>query len=84
MSVLLCYIPFVYPMEVFNDYWYFLILPLSFGIAVIYKALYLGGLNHFWRHATIMTVQIVLAMVALAILLILFVQYVIPFFPASQ
>ena len=80
MTTLLIYIPFVHPMSIFNDYWYLLLVPLAFGIAIIYKALYMTTLEHFWRNVIIMTVLIVVLMAAAAFALILFIQYGIPFF----
>jgi hypothetical protein len=57
MQVLAGYVPFVDPINVFHDWWYFLLVPLSF--------------------------QIVLAMVALAIALVVLVQLVIPWLPVE-
>lgn len=74
----LAYIPFVHPLNVFHDWWYVLLLPLSFGISVIYKAVRLPTLDHFWRSVFIMTVQIVLAMIALAIGVVVLVA-IIPY-----
>jgi hypothetical protein len=37
----------------------------------------------FWRETTIMTAQIVLAMIALAIVVVLLVQVAIPLLPAE-
>ena len=83
MQVLAGYIPFVDPINTFHDWWYFLLIPLAFGISVIYRALRLRDLSRFRRAVTTMTVQIVLAMVALAIALVVLVQLVIPWLPAE-
>jgi hypothetical protein len=72
------YIPFVHPLNIFFDWWYLLLLPLSFGISVIYKAMRMARPEGYWRQVITMTVQIVIAMIALAVLLGLFVQLVIP------
>jgi hypothetical protein len=77
------YIPFVDPINVFHDWWYLLLIPLSFGISVIYRAVKMPVLDHYWRAVSMMTVQIVLVMVALAIALVVLVQLVIPRLPAG-
>jgi hypothetical protein len=81
LSSMLSYIPFVYPINAFHAWWYLLLIPLSFGIAVIYKALRVHDLNSFWREVIIMAIQIVLAMIALAIGLVILVQVIVPMLP---
>jgi hypothetical protein len=83
VSALLAYIPFVHPINFFHEWWYVLLLPLSFGIAIIYKAVRLPSLEDFWRHTFIMTAQIVLAMIGLAICLVILVTVLIPLTPAE-
>jgi hypothetical protein len=72
------YIPFLHPLNIFHEWWYLLLVPLAFGISVIYKAIRLHSLEHYWRQVTIMTLQIVFAMIGLAICLVILVQVVIP------
>jgi len=81
VTALLAYIPFLDPINFFHDWWYLLLLPLSFGLSVIYKAMRMPKLVRFWREVTVMTVQIVVGMIALAIGVSLFVQVVIPMIP---
>jgi hypothetical protein len=78
MTVVLGYVPFIEPLNVFFVWWYLLLIPLSFGISVIYKAVRMPRLEGYWRQVATMTLQIVLAMIGLAICLGLFVQIVIP------
>jgi len=78
---LLAYIPFLYPMQLFHDWWYLLLLPLSVGISIAYKAMRLETLDDFWRHVAVMTVQIILGMIGLAVALTILVQLVIPQLP---
>jgi len=66
------------PLNVFHMWWWTLIVPMAFGIAVIYKALRLWTLEHYWRQVALMTAQIIAVMVALALLLTFIVQWVIP------
>ena len=79
----LAYIPFVHPINALHDWWYLLIVPLSFGIAVIYKAMRLATLERFWRQTAIMTTQIVVYMAALAVALVLLFQLLVPLLPAE-
>ena len=84
MNSLLAYIPFVHPLNVFQDWWWVLLLPLSFGIAVIYKAMRVQSMSRYWRQVTVLTVQIVLGMIGLAIALMILVQWVIPVLPVGN
>ncbi len=77
------YVPFVDPINVFHDWWYLLLIPLSFGISVIYRALKMRDLDRFWRAVAMMTVQIVLVMAALAVALVVLVELAIPLLPAE-
>ena len=80
---LLAYIPFLDPLDVFHDWWFLLVIPLSLGISIIYKAMRMASLQGYWRQVAVMTTQIVLAMLAGAILLMLFVELVIPLVPVE-
>jgi hypothetical protein len=77
------YVPFVDPINVFHDWWYLLLIPLSFGISVIYRALKMQNLDRFWQAVAMMTVQIVLVMAALGVALVVLVELVIPWLPAE-
>jgi len=83
MSGMLAYIPFVHPLTIFHEWWYLLLLPLAFGISVIYKAIRLNSLENYWRQVAAMTTQIVLAMIGLAIALAILIVAVIPRLPAE-
>jgi hypothetical protein len=85
-ATLMAYIPFVAPISLFYDWWPVLAVPLSFGIAMIYKALRitdLSDLGQYWRQVATMTVQIVLGMVALGAALFVLVQWIVPRLPVS-
>lgn len=77
------YVPFKMPFNAAFDWWYLLIIPLAFGIALIYKATRVADLRHIWRQTLLMTVQIVLAMVALAVALAIFILVLIPRLPVE-
>jgi len=75
---MIAYIPFLDPINAFHDWWFVLLIPMSFGISVIYRALKLPTLEHYWRAVMTMTIQIVLAMAALGIALVIVVVQIIP------
>ena len=75
------YIPFLHPIDAVHDWSFLLLIPLSFGISVVYKALRLPTMRGFWRKVAIMTTQIVLSMIALAVGLTILIQLVIPILP---
>jgi len=66
-------------MNLFHEWWYLLLLPLAFGLAVTYKAIRVPTLKSYWSQVALMTAQIVCGVVALGVLVALFVQFAIPF-----
>jgi hypothetical protein len=74
----LAWTPFLEPMNALQPVWYLLLLPLVFGIAVIYRAIREENYSVYWRSVAIMTGQVVFGIVAIALALGLFVQFVIP------
>lgn len=81
--MMLAWIPFIHPLNVFHDWWYLLLLPLSLGIAIIYKGVRMPNLQRFWRETLILASQIVLGMVGLAVIVTVLVQVIIPLLPAE-
>lgn len=77
------YIPFLTPINFFFDWWYLLLVPLCFGIAVIYKAMRMPNLTGFWREVIVMTLLIIAGVIALGALLGLFVLVILPLLPAG-
>jgi hypothetical protein len=73
------YIPFLDPIEV-HAFWYLLIVPLAFGVAVAYKAVrvepFIAG--EYWRAVVGMTAQVVLGIAGLWVAGVILVQYVLP------
>ena len=57
--------PFIDPLEL-HQWWWLLLIPMAFGVAVVYKAVRVKTMDKYWQQVAIMTVQIVLGMVALA------------------
>ncbi|MBG80273.1 MAG: hypothetical protein MK089_06340 [Phycisphaerales bacterium] len=74
----LAWIPFLEPINWFHRWWYLLLIPLSFGISVAYKAIRVHSLKGYWWQVGLMTTQIVLGVLGLGILVALFVQFGIP------
>jgi hypothetical protein len=79
----LAYIPFITPIHALLSWWYLLLIPLAFGISVIYKALRVGDLSRFWPQVFVMTVQIVVGMIALAAALMFLVLWLVPRLPVE-
>jgi len=75
---LLAYTPFLDPIDA-NSWWYLLLVPLAFGIAVVYKACRMPTLDSYWRQVIVLTVQIVVGIVALGAASFVFIQFIVPF-----
>ena len=75
---MLAWTPFLEPMNAMQSIWYLLLLPMSFGIAVVYRALREETYTMYWRSVLVMTAQIVFGIAAIAVALAIFVQYVVP------
>jgi hypothetical protein len=81
--LLLAQIPFLAPFTALGVYWWILMVPLVFGIAVVYRATHDASLDRFWTRAGLFTVKSMVAMMGLALALYLFVYLVIPILPAD-
>jgi len=77
------WIPFIVPMHGLQPYWFLLLVPLAFGIAVIYKALRMDDLSRFWRKAGVTTIAIVGGVVALGLIFAILVEWIIPMIPVT-
>ena len=78
MMLFVAWVPFLGPMNWMQSLWYLFLVPLAFGIAMIYKAMRTTHLRTYWPQVGALTLQIVLAIAAMAIALILFVRHVLP------
>ena len=72
------WIPFLEPMNAVQAVWYLLIIPMAFGISIVYRAMREETYLTYWRSVVVMSGQIILGIVAIAIFLGLFVQLIIP------
>lgn len=73
----LAYRPFVDPIDLQRG-WYLLLIPLSLGIAVAYKAVRVSDMRTYPREVIVMTIQIIFAMLALGAASFMLVQHVLP------
>jgi len=64
---LLAYTVILDPMPLRGGTWWLTLLPLALGIAVVYKAIKLDDLRRYPKQVAMMTTQIVVVMIALAV-----------------
>lgn len=69
----LAYRPFLEPLAVW-DYWIWLLLPLAFGISVVYKSVRVDSMRRLPLEAVRLTIWIVAAMAIAAAALLLLVR----------
>ena len=81
-ATLLAWRPFLDPIVWFHDVWWLLLIPLSFGVAMIYRAVRLPTLEHYWRLVVSMTIQTVIAMILLAAFFYALVEWFVPLMTA--
>lgn len=83
----LAYVPFLDPMPGVTHFWWILIVPLAFGVAMSWKAVrgpsLAKGLGVYWKAVATMTVQVVLAVAGIAAGLFILVQWLLPRLPAE-
>ena len=75
---LLAYTPFLDPMPMPGGMWWLTLAPLALGIAVVYKAIKLDDLRRYPKQVVMMTTQIVVVMIALAVGIQVVVGWVVP------
>ncbi len=76
---MLGWIPLIEPMFGLVGLWYWLVIPLVIGISMVYKAIRIPEDGPWGREVIIMTAQVLVGLVALAVLLGVMIKYVIPF-----
>ena len=74
----LAYRPFLDPILVFNEYWFWLIIPLALGIAAAYKAVRVLDMKTYPREVGVFTVQIIVGILALGIAALVIIEYLLP------
>jgi len=78
ISALLAYTPLLDPMPLRGGTWWLTLIPLALGIAVVYKAIKLDDMSRYPRQVAMMTTQIVVVMIALAVGIQLVVGWLVP------
>lgn len=76
--LVLAWRPFLDPLPVHST-WYWFIIPMAFLISMTYKAARMREMTRYWQNVVVMTIQIVLGMLALAIGSYLFVMVYVRF-----
>ena len=64
-SFFVAYIPFLYPLPIW-DYWPWLLIPLTAGVAIVYKSVKCQSMRHVPREALVIFVWILVGMAAAA------------------
>jgi len=77
IALLLAWRPFLDPLDA-HDVWYLLLIPLALGISWSYKAVRVRSLDEFWRQMLAMTIQTIVAMIALGLAVFIFVEHLVP------
>ena len=83
MSALLAWTPFLEPLPDAQHWWWVLVLPMALGVALSYKAIRTKDLARYPRDVASMTLQIVAAVVVIAVGLHLLVVVLLPYLPAE-
>ena len=83
MTALLAWTPFVQPAPGVTSWWWLLLLPTALGIAVAYTSIRSKTVAAIPREALVMTLQILAAVVGIAIGLYLLVIVLLPMLPAE-
>ena len=79
---LLAWTPFLAPLPFVQGSWLWLVIPLVFGISMMYKAVRVEHLKDYWKQVAIMTLQVLAAFAGLAIGFFILVQIVVPWLPS--
>ncbi len=75
---MLAWIPFIEPCNALQSVWYLLLVPLSLGISLMYRAIRETITADYWRSVVVMTIQIVVVIAALGVGLGVIVDFLIP------
>lgn len=78
MIPLVAWIPFLQPLTGLHSAWHLLAIPLVIGVSMVYKGVRLPEHDAWTRAWCIMTVQVLLALIALGVAVALLVRGVLP------
>lgn len=59
-------------------HWWMLLIPVCLLVSIAYKAVRVSDFRHYWRQVITMSVQLILAIVAICVAGFLLVQFIIP------
>ena len=87
IAAALAYVPFLDPLPGVTHFWWVLVVPLAFGVAMSWKAVrrpsLANGLRGYWKAVVTMAVQVLLAVAGIAAGLFILVQWLLPRLPAE-
>ena len=73
------YRPFIDPLPITGWFWWLTLIPLAFGVSMVYKAIRVSSnFNTYWREVLLMTLQILGAMIGLAIGVHILIEWLVP------
>ncbi len=79
MTALLAYTPFIDPIA-FDRFWYLLLIPMCFFIAVGYKSVRTLDMTRYWKQVLAFTAQLIIGITAMGIAAFVFIGYILPSF----
>lgn len=82
-SPILAWTPFLQPAPNAQHWWWLLLIPMSIGVSLAYKAIRVENLNQLPRETLRMAMQIVFGMIGLALALYVLVILILPHLPAE-
>lgn len=79
----LAWVPFMAPMPGVQQTWLWLLIPLVFGIAMMYKAVRVESIEggDYWKQTLFLTFQVLGVFIGLALGFLVLVQFVVPLLP---
>lgn len=80
---LLAWTPFLQPIVGAAHWWWLMVVPMSLGISVVWKAIRLRSLDRCWNEVAFMSLQLLAGMAALAAALMVLARVVLPMLPAD-
>lgn len=80
---ILAWTPFLQPAPAVDRWWWLLVIPTAVGISLAYKSTRTGELAQLPRDVLRMSIQIIIAMVGIALFLYLIVNVLVPRLPVE-
>jgi len=83
MSALIAWTPFLQPAPGVQHWWWMLVIPMALGVSMAYKAIRVQELSQWPKAVVKMALQIIAAVVGIALGLYLLVIVLLPMLPAE-